>query len=107
MADERAAGATLRLGLVQMSMTDDRDANVAKAEARVREAAAGGARLVLLPELFEYLYWPQAEREEYFELAHPVDGHPFLGRFQASPRSWAWCCPCRSSSAPARRTSTA
>jgi hypothetical protein len=30
----------------------------------VREAAAQGARLVLLPELFEYLYWPQLEREE-------------------------------------------
>jgi N-carbamoylputrescine amidase len=81
MAD--APAGTLRLGLVQMAMTSDRDANVAAAEARVREAAAGGARLILLPELFEYLYWPQAEREDYFELAHPVDGHPFLGRFQA------------------------
>ena len=81
MAD--ASAGTLRLGLVQMAMTDDRDANVASAEARVREAAAGGARLILLPELFEYLYWPQAEREEYFELAHPVEGHPFLARFQA------------------------
>ncbi len=37
---------------------------------------------VLLPELFENLYFCQAEREEYFELAHPVQGHPFLGRFQ-------------------------
>jgi N-carbamoylputrescine amidase len=78
-----AGAAPLRLALVQMAMTDDRDANLGVAEARVREAAAAGARLIVLPELFEYLYWPQAEREEYFELAHPVDGHPFLGRFQA------------------------
>ena len=83
MADAHATTDPLRLALVQMAMTDDRDANLATAEARVREAAAGGARLVLLPELFEYLYWPQAEREEYFELAHPVEGHPFLPRFQA------------------------
>lgn len=80
MAETRAP---LRLALVQMAMSDDREANLATAEAMVREAAAGGARLVLLPELFEYLYWPQVERETYFELAHPVDGHPFLARFQA------------------------
>ena len=73
---------TLRLGVVQMACSDDRDQNVAKAESLVREAAGGGARLILLPELFEYLYWPQVELEEYFELANPVDGHPFLSRFQ-------------------------
>lgn len=83
MADARPL---LRLGLVQMAMSDDREANLAKAEAMVREAAAGGARLVLLPELFEYLYWPQVERETFFELAHPVEGHPFLPRFQALAR---------------------
>jgi N-carbamoylputrescine amidase len=87
MAEHEASGrggaAPLRLALVQLSCGDDRDRNLAKAEAAVREAARGGARLVLLPELFEYLYWPQAEREEYFALAHPVEGHPFLPRFQA------------------------
>lgn len=86
MADApRARSATppLRLALVQMSMRDDRAANLATAEAMVREAAAGGARLILLPELFEYLYWPQVEREDYFALAQPVEGHPFLPRFQA------------------------
>ena len=80
---EPTAPASLRLALVQMSMRDDRAANLATAEAMVREAAAGGAGLILLPELFEYLYWPQVEREDYFALAHPVDGHPFLPRFQS------------------------
>ncbi len=73
----------LRLALVQMSCTDDLQRNVAEAERWVREAAAKGAQLVLLPELFEYLYWPQVESETLFSLAHEVDGHPFLGRFQA------------------------
>lgn len=80
--DASAPAATLRLAVVQMACTDDRDANLATAERLVREAAAGGAQLVLLPELFEYLYWPQVEREEYFALANPVDDHPFLPRFE-------------------------
>lgn len=70
------------LALVQLGCSDDRDANLARAETWVREAAAQGAHLVLLPELFEYLYWPQVQREELFALAHPVANHPFLERFQ-------------------------
>jgi N-carbamoylputrescine amidase len=77
---------TLRLGVIQMACSDDRDHNLNEAERRVREAAAGGARLVLLQELFEYLYWPQVELDAYFELANPVDGHPFLPRFQELAR---------------------
>jgi N-carbamoylputrescine amidase len=75
--------AVVRLALVQMSCTDDLQRNVAEAERFVRAAAAQGAQLVLLPELFEFLYWPQVEEERWFSLAHEVDGHPFLGRFQA------------------------
>jgi N-carbamoylputrescine amidase len=77
---------TLRLGLVQMSCSDDREANLAKAEAFVREGASRGARIILLPELFEYLYWPQVELEDYFDLANPLDDHPFLPRFEALAR---------------------
>ncbi len=73
----------LRLALVQLACSDERARNLDKAEEMVRQAAENGAQLVLLPELFEYLYWPQVEREEYFSLAHPLDGHPFLPRFQA------------------------
>lgn len=86
-ASEPMAGApaerVVRVALVQMACGDDVAANVAAAEAHVRAAAAGGARLVLLPELFESRYWPQVEEERLFALAHEVDGHPFLGRFQA------------------------
>ncbi len=85
-ASEPSAGqadATLRIALVQMACTDDLARNVAEAERHVRAAAAQGARLVLLPELFEFLYWPQVEDERWFALAHEVEGHPFLGRFQA------------------------
>jgi len=74
------------LAVVQMAMTDQIEANVSKAMEFVRQAAANGATIVLLPELFENLYWCQAQREEYFDLAHPLDGHPFIPRFQALAR---------------------
>jgi len=47
------------LGLVQMAMDDDHDANVTKAIAMIGEAAQRGASIVCLPELFPYRYFPQ------------------------------------------------
>ncbi|MBS3932792.1 MAG: N-carbamoylputrescine amidase [Truepera sp.] len=73
----------VKLAVVQMSCTANLADNLAKAERLVREAAASGANIILLPELFEYLYFPQQEREEYFALAHPYQGHPFIPRFAA------------------------
>jgi N-carbamoylputrescine amidase len=74
------------VAVVQMSMTAALEANVTRAMALVREAAGRGAGLVLLPELFENLYWCQVQREGFFAHAHPVEGHPFLPRFQALAR---------------------
>ncbi|MES2744210.1 MAG: nitrilase-related carbon-nitrogen hydrolase, partial [Bdellovibrionota bacterium] len=73
---------TVSLGLVQMQIGKNVMENITKAEALVREAAAKGAKIILLPELFENYYFCQLEREEYFSWANPVEGHPFLSRFQ-------------------------
>ncbi len=73
---------TFKLALVQMSVSRSLEENVKKAEHFVREAASQGAKVVLLPELFENHYFCQIEREEYFSWAHPIDQHPFLQRFQ-------------------------
>lgn len=81
------------LAVIQMAMTDQPADNLAKAEAQVRQAARQGAQVVLLPELFETLYFPQQELESAFELAHPVAGHPFLGRFQALAAELALVLP--------------
>ncbi|MBI3982467.1 MAG: carbon-nitrogen hydrolase [Gemmatimonadetes bacterium] len=62
------------IGLVQMSMSADPAANVAKAIERVNEAAARGAIVVCLPELFRTLYIAQREEHEAFNLAEPVPG---------------------------------
>jgi len=75
-----------KLGLVQMSMAARLEANLGRAASLVREAARRGANIVLLPELFESVYFPQLEREECFALAHEIEGHPFLGHFQALAR---------------------
>lgn len=65
---------TLRIGLVQMQMGDDPEANMAKAEDGVREAARAGAEVVCLPELFRSRYFCQTEDPSLFELAEPVPG---------------------------------
>jgi N-carbamoylputrescine amidase len=72
-----------KLAVVQMSMTSNLEQNVEKAISMVRDAVSKGANLVLLPELFENLYWCQVQREGYFELANPLEQHPFIPRFQA------------------------
>ena len=63
-----------KVGLVQMSMTADPAANLAKAIAQVKVAAQQGAALVCLPELFRTLYIGQREDHALFDLAEPVPG---------------------------------
>ncbi len=64
----------LKLGLVQTAMTPDRDANLARAVDGLREAAAQGADVVCLPELFLAPYFCQTEDPATFELAEPIPG---------------------------------
>jgi predicted amidohydrolase len=52
---ETPDAATLRVACVQLAADHDRDANVARAELGVREAAARGARLITLPEKWNVL----------------------------------------------------
>jgi N-carbamoylputrescine amidase len=66
--------AKYNVGLVQMSMSADPDRNVGRAVAKVEEAAAAGAQLVCLPELFRSLYFAQREDPALFDLAEPVPG---------------------------------
>jgi len=63
-----------KVGLVQMSMSDDPEANLGKAVARIREAAQQGATLVCLPELFRTHYIGQREDHALFDLAEAVPG---------------------------------
>jgi N-carbamoylputrescine amidase len=57
-----------------MSCSPDPDANLAKAVAKVSEAARAGAEVVCLPELFRSQYFCQKEDTATFDLAETVPG---------------------------------
>lgn len=67
---------------LQMAMVESLDENIATAERLVREAAAQGAQIILIPELFEGPYFCIDMLPEHFARAHPIDGHPTVAHFQ-------------------------
>jgi len=63
-----------QVGLVQMSMSADPNANLEKAASRIEEAAKQGAEVICLPELFRSPYFCQQEDAALFDLAETVPG---------------------------------
>ncbi len=76
----------LTVAATQMACSWDRDANVARAEALVRQAAGRGANLILIQELFETPYFCKDHDPRHFELARPLAGHPAVEHFRAVAR---------------------
>ena len=68
---------------VQMSIPETREKSIEKADALVREAAAKGANVILLPELFETWYFCQERRYDSYALALPIDENPAVKHFSA------------------------
>ena len=71
----------VRVAASQIQCTANKEANIAKAEKVVREAAAEGAQIILLQELFESLYFCQVEKPEFFDLATPVEANSAVNHF--------------------------
>ena len=69
------------LGLVQEAVVDDRDAQLEASIAHVREAAARGAQIVCLQELFNSPYFCKSTHADRFDLAEPIPG-PTTDRMQ-------------------------
>jgi N-carbamoylputrescine amidase len=65
---------SLKIGLVQMAMAETADANQARAEQGIREAAGMGAELICLPELYRSRYFCQTEDAANFDLAEEIPG---------------------------------
>jgi N-carbamoylputrescine amidase len=63
-----------KVGLVQMGMSTDPAANLDKAVKKVGEAAAKGAQVICLPELYRSPYFCQKEEHVHFDLAETVPG---------------------------------
>ncbi len=73
---------TFRIGLIQQAVPADAKAAVDAAIVRVREAAARGAQIVCLQELFNAPYFCKVTDAERFDLAEAIPG-PTVERMQA------------------------
>lgn len=65
----------------QMACSTDAAANIARAEKLVREAAAKGAQIILIQELFESLYFCQDQIHAHFNLARPLSENAAIAHF--------------------------
>ena len=66
--------APFTVGIIQDSASDDAAATVAASVERIREAAARGAQIICLKELFNAPYFCKSQKCERFDLAEPIPG---------------------------------
>jgi N-carbamoylputrescine amidase len=78
---------SITVGSIQTSYGPDLEANIAKTEAFVREAADRGAEVILPSELFEGIYFCTRHDPKWFETARPVMDHPCVSRLRALAKS--------------------
>lgn len=76
----------VKVAATQMSCSNDVEANIRKAEQLVREAAAQGAQIILLQELFETPYFCQKEKAEYYQFATELEQNQAITRFKEVAR---------------------
>lgn len=73
----------VKVAATQMSCSGDIDENIRKAETLVREAAAQGAQIILLQELFETPYFCQKEKSDYYVYATELEHNKAVNHFKA------------------------
>ncbi len=71
----------VKVSAIQMAMSNDKKSNVDKADKLVRESAKNGAQIILLPELFEALYFCKDMDEKYFSWATPLKENKLIEHF--------------------------
>jgi N-carbamoylputrescine amidase len=64
----------IKVGLVQMRCSADPEENTRRAAAKIAEAAAAGAQVVCLPEMYRTPYFCQKEDASLFDLAETIPG---------------------------------
>lgn len=67
----------------QMSCSTNIEENIAKAEQLVRQAAAQGAQIIQLQELFETPYFCQKEKSDYYVYATELEHNKAVNHFRA------------------------
>lgn len=61
----------VKVAAVQMKCEPEQEKNLKKAEEMIRKAAAEGANIILLPELFEREYFCQQRRYDFTAMQNP------------------------------------
>ncbi|WP_454288118.1 N-carbamoylputrescine amidase [Rhizobium arsenicireducens] len=69
---------TVTVAATQMACTWDIPGNIARAESLIRKAAAEGAQIVLIQELFEAPYFCQDQIGDFFDMAKPFENNPLI-----------------------------
>jgi predicted amidohydrolase len=64
----------VKIGLVQMQMSEDKEANLKKAIKLIKKAARKGAQIVALPELFNTLYFCNIANGDFKNWAEEMNG---------------------------------
>jgi len=86
MSEARAhASKPFTVGIIQDAVAPTREATIASTVERVREAAARGAQIICLKELFDAPYFCKSQQCERFDLAEPIPGDT-TDRMQALAR---------------------
>lgn len=70
----------------QMSCTSNIEENIRRADALVRKAAAQGAQIILLQELFETPYFCQKEKSDYYVYATELEENKAVAHFREVAR---------------------
>ena len=71
----------VKVAAIQMSCSRDITENIEKADRLVREAHINGAKIILLPELFERQYFCQERRYEYYDFAKNIEENDAIKHF--------------------------
>ncbi|AUS26554.1 MULTISPECIES: N-carbamoylputrescine amidase [Paenibacillus] len=72
----------VKVAATQMSCSTNIEENIRKAEKLVREAAAQGAQIILLQELFETPYFCQKEKSDYYVYATELEHNKAVNHFK-------------------------
>lgn len=64
----------VKVGLIQMTCTKNKQANIIKATEKIKQAASEGAQIICLQELFASLYFCDVEDYDNFALAEAIPG---------------------------------
>lgn len=64
----------MKIGIIQQHNSADRNENMTRLAAKIRQLAADGAELIVLQELHNGLYFCQTENVDIFDQAEPIPG---------------------------------